>query len=747
MPLSWIPSSSFLVAFLLFVPTLVCAQTTRGTVVYSDSDGEARPLVGASVFWKEMSKGISKGTTKGVYTDSLGRFELVRSGSNDTLVIRAIGYQPIEFQALDEEMLVTMVPTTTESVIVEGDQPTILRTTEKTEFISEKQLKMAACCSLAESFEKSPSVEVSYSDAASGARQIQMLGLRGLYTQVLIEAVPMVRALEMPFGLEHIPGPFMESVSISKGAGTVTNGYDAITGLINVCYHNPRTAPALFVNAYGNTNSRAELNVYGAQHVTDELSTLTMLHGRIMPSATDKNADGFADQPTFKQVNAVHRWYFNNDMVEWQVFVRGILDNYEGGQLESVRNNANRLYQISTDIKRLDGFVKFGVLDIWESMPGSGVSVVVAGATHEQRSLYGESRITGDENTLQVRGVIALPFSDDLKFLGGLTYLNDHVRQSITHTSQAGQAVLGMTTERTEHVPGVYSELTASPVESLVLIGGLRYDWHNLYGSYVTPRLHAKYSITEYTSVRASVGRGWRVPSVIIENMPSFISSRQITFDSAFRPEEAWNLGASITTTIEVGDRPITADLEVYRTQFQNQVVIDFDRSPNELHVTNLSGESYATSVLAQVLVSPFPRVDVLVAYRWQDVQAPYNGTLQQKPMTSRSRVLTTLSYTTPEPDWQFDATVSWNSGGRLPSSAIVGSPTAFEGWWRVNGQVTKKFTNLDLYLGAENLTDFIQNDAVVGADNPYGPTFDASLVWGPLDVRLFYLGVRYTIE
>ncbi len=719
---------------LLVIPSVLLAQPIRGRVVYSDTDGELRPIVGASIIWK--------GTSKGVYTDSLGQFELARSGTKDTLIIRAIGYAPIEFAALREEMLVTMVPSTTESVIVDADQPTILRTTEKTEFISEKQLKQAACCSLAESFEKSPSVEVSYSDAASGARQIQMLGLRGLYTQILIEAVPMVRALEMPFGLEHIPGPFMESVSISKGAGTVTNGYDAITGLINVCYHNPRTAPALFVNAYGNTNSRAELNVYGAQHVTDELSTLTMLHGRIMPKATDNNSDGFADQPTFQQVNAVHRWYFNNDNIEWQAFVRGVADRYDGGQLPAHAIAGRGRYTIVTDIKRLDGFMKFGILDLLETMPGSGLSFVVAGATHEQRSIFGANRVTGDENSLHLRTVIALPFSDDIKFLGGLTYLNDHVRESVSSDSIAATSFI-----RTEHVPGAYGELTVSSIESLVLIGGLRFDAHNLYGSYITPRIHAKYSLTEYTSLRASVGRGWRVPSVIIENMPSFISSRSLVFDSTFRPEEAWNMGASLTTTIEIGDRPITFDVEVYRTQFQNQVVIDFDRSPSELHIKNLSGESYATSVLTQVLASPFPRVDVLLAYRWQDVQAPYSGTLQQKPMTSRSRILATLSYVTPEPDWQFDATVSWNSGGRLPTSTIVGSPTTFDGWWRVNGQITKKLGLLDVYIGAENLTDFIQQDAVLGAHDPFGRTFDASLVWGPLDPRLFYAGVRYTIE
>ncbi|MDZ4745797.1 MAG: TonB-dependent receptor plug domain-containing protein, partial [bacterium] len=366
-----------LVGLILMVPSVLFAQDVGGRIVYIETDGATRPLANAVVSWK--------GSTKGVYTDTAGKFVLARAAGYDTLIVRAVGYAPLVVAAITRDMVLTMEPMTSASVVVEADQPTILRSTEKTEFISQDQLRQAACCSLAESFEKSPSVEVSYSDAASGARQIQMLGLRGLYTQVLIEAVPMLRALEMPYGLEHIPGPFMESVSISKGAGTVTNGYDAITGLINVCYHNPRTAPTLFVNAYGNTQSRAELNVYGAQHVTDELSTMTMLHGRIMPQASDQNTDGFADQPTFKQLNAVHRWYFNNDAIEWQLFVRGFVDSYEGGQIDKEdRDSTSRLYSIKTDLKRLDGFIKFGLLDLWESIPGSGISFVVAGATHEQ---------------------------------------------------------------------------------------------------------------------------------------------------------------------------------------------------------------------------------------------------------------------------------------------------------------------------------------------------------------------------
>jgi len=369
---------------------------------------------------------------------------------------------------------------------------------------------------------------------------------------------------------------------------------------------------------------------------------------------------------------------------------------------------------------------------------------VIAGSYHDARSTFGLRSARGLQRTLHARGVVAAPFTESVKLVGGVSYLYDDVDEALVADATTSFA-------RTEHVPGVYVEATLQPAENVTVLTGLRADAHNLYGTRLVPRAHVKWSLTDLTVLRASVGRGWRVANVVTENLGSYINSRRVLFDASFRPEDAWNTGLSLTTTFEIGERPFTIDLEGYTTRFTNQVVVDYDRSVRELWVTNLDGESFATNLMAQVLFSPIPRLDVLVPYRWVDVQAPYGGTMQQRALMSRSRVLTTLSYATLENEWQFDATIAWNGGGRFPTTA--GNPVAdtrpstFPSYWRINGQITKRFGVFEVYLGIENATDFIQPDPIIGAEMPYGETFDASLAWGPLDSRMIYGGIRYTIE
>lgn len=725
-------------AIMWLAPFLVGAQELRGLVRGPDIDGVVRPLIRATVFWK--------GASGGVLTDSVGSFVLKRTASSDSLVVRAPGYVSRTLVASSDTVIVDLQPSSGSAITVEAEQSGIIAAPIRTEVISRSDLNKAACCSLAESFEKNPSVEVSFSDAVSGAKQIQLLGLRGIYTQFLVEAVPLIRGVEMPFALDHVPGPFMESISISKGSSTVTNGYESVTGQINICMHNPRTAPSLYVNAYANTMQRYELNLYGAQHVTDELSTMTMVHGRIMDMAMDNNGDGFADVPTFRQINAVHRWNFNNDEIEWQVFVRGLRDRYQSGQSvlghhEDIHVHPDSTlrgsYDITTDISRLDGFVKFGLLNPFEDMEGSGLSLVVSGATHDQTSTFGLRRAGSVQNTLQVRGVAALPFSDEFKLVSGFSYLMDDVDES----------VLADGFSRSERVPGVYSELTLQPSKSITALVGMRYDHHNMYGGRFVPRAHVKWSVSDVVSIRASAGRGWRVANVVAENLSSFINSRKVVFDPIFRPEDAWNAGASVTANLEFRGRPLTLDAEVYHTAFTNQLVVDFDRSTSEVFVTNLAGQSYATNVMVQVMYSPVPRLDLLLAGRWVDIVAPYGGVAQQKSMTSRLRVLSTVSYATSDNLWQADLTLAWNGSGRVPvitssTDASYASGT-FPAWWRINGQLTRRFGEYDLYLGIENATNFIQQMPILGSDNPLGSAFDASLAWGPLDPRMVYVGVR----
>lgn len=639
---------------------------------------------------------------------------------------------------------------TTREVRVQADAPTISSAPLRTEVVTRKELTRAACCSLAESFERSPSVEVSFTDAVSGARAIRMLGLGGQYTQLLTDAVPLMLSLEIPFGLDHVPGPFMDNISIAKGAATVTNGYEGMTGQINICMLDPLvTEEPFYLNAYGNTFGRAELNLYGAQHLSDALSTITMLHGRILDREIDGNGDGFLDTPRFRQLNAVNKWHYNDDETEWQFFVHGIVDGYQSGNTSTAAVRDQR-YRTTTDIERLESYAKYGLLDVLEDLDQSSVAVIVSGAIHTMASQFGQRSVDARERTLQGKAVFAATLWEGFQLNTGVSYRWDQVRETL-RTDTVDRSTSTTTLARTESVPGMYAEATWAPVKPLTIVAGLRSDWHNQFGARLTPRMHVKWQVASLTSVRASAGSGWRVPSAITENLSSFINSRTLHLDPLFRPEQAVNYGASVTTSFSVADRPIVVDAEVYHTEFSNRVVVDFDRSVRHLWVANLDGRSYSTSIMMQIQASPIPRMDIGLAYRWLDVQAPYNGTLQLAPMLSRDRVLLTFAWETQGAEWQVDGTVSYNGSGRLPTT--LGNPMeysmmeTFPGYWRATAQITRRFPGFDVYLGGENLNGFVQQDPVIAAEDPFSRYFDASMAWGPTSPRMVYLGVRWRAD
>lgn len=721
---------------LVWLPHVLSAQEKIvGVVVDAHTNA---PIAGATIRWLHHSKGA--------ISVQSGIFHLERVASADSIVVTMLGYDRDTVQVLGDSLTIALHPTKARTIEVTEYASGITAVDTKTERISARDLTKAACCSLAESFEKSPTVEVSYSDAVSGARQIQVLGLRGTYTQILTEAVPSIRGLETPYGLDHIPGPFMESISISKGAATVTNGYESMTGQINIEYRKPMSSEPLFVNLYGNSLGRSELNITAAQVLSSELATMTMVHGRLFQGSIDQNSDGFLDMPQFRQFNALHRWWYNDDDIEVQVLGRAVVDDYAGGQqgvsLANAQSSLSR-YDIRTDIERYEGFIKVGLLGILESVEGSSAALIVNGAAHTMGSFFGLRAYDGNQRTLNARAVLALPFSDEISVIGGFSWLVDRTNES----------AVGIDYRRMESVPGMFAEATVKPTSAVSLIGGLRADRHNLYGTYVVPRLHLRWSVSEMATLRGSAGRGWRVPSVLAENLSTLITSMPPVANEAQQPETSWNYGISFTQGFELLGRPITLDAEVYHTEFQNQLIADFDVQPGRVVFRNTAStgiRSYATSIMVQALLALAPRFDVNVAYRWVDNQAPFGATLQQRPMFSRERLLITASYATEGDRWQFDVTFSHNGGGRLPSTehmpVTLRRGESFPGFSRLNGQIQRRFDAFDLYLGIENATNFFQQDPVLGADAPFGPHFDASMAWGPTDARMVYAGIRYRL-
>ncbi len=757
------------------------AQAVNGEVKAKDDNGNISGLPGVNVYWA--------GTTAGTSTDAAGKFRISRKGiANQQLVFSFLGYKSdtLDVKGLNNIEYV-MSETTNQLSTVEVKSKvggTFISQIDprKVQVITSAELQRAACCNLSESFETSSSVDVMYSDAISGAKQIQMLGLSGVYSQIISENVPLLRGLGATFGLGYIPGPWMESISVSKGASSVMNGYESTTGLINVEYKKPADSEKLYLNVFANHHGRLEANFNAATKVKERLSTMVLGHASTFQMPFDKNGDSFMDIPKLTTYNFINRWdydipgkYDSRFLVKYLDETRtgGYMnfdpDTYKPGTEEI--SNLTETYGFQLKTKRLESFWKNGiVLDHHKS-----IALIVSGIYHSQEGFFGVNKYQGTQKSmfsnLIYQDIIA--GNSNHRFTAGLSFIYDnysenYYRRDFTYLYQ----VIGMvdivapqdtlftidhysdTTyvmDRNEIVPGAYFEYTWNPVEKFTLIGGLRADHHNKYGLFFTPRFHLRYKVLPTTSLRASAGKGYRTANLFAENFSIMASQRIIHIADNLQQENAWNFGINLTHDFKLFGREAQIDLEAYRTNFGNQVITDLDSIPSDVFFYNLQGQSYANSYMAQITFEPAKRLTVLAAYRVSDVKTTINGQLRQKPMVNSYKGIVSLNYATKFDKWKFDVTTQFIGKARIPDTQKM--PVALQrgeyspDYIQLYAQVTRKFKMFEVYLGGENLTNFTQKDPITEYFAPYHTHFDTSMVWGPLVGATVYAGFRYVIN
>lgn len=736
--------------FFLAVPA--AAQTPSAPILTGRIFDGATPtgaLPGATAAWL--------GTGLGTAADASGNFSLPYPATAPPwrLVVRFLGYpaDTITLQAPAAEPLrvglrrsVALGEARVEGRAVANSA----RTIGQMQTISTRDLTKSACCNLAESFETNAAVEVSTTDAVSGAKQIQMLGLDGAYTLLTVDNQPALRGLATPYRLNYLAGPWIEAIDIIKGTGSVLNGYESISGQVNVRLKEPDKAEPLHLNAYVNDMGKTDLNVVAAVPVTDKLSAEVLLHSDFLQHQVDRNHDGFMDLPLATQFNGYTKWKYKSGTA-WVVEVGGgaLRETRVAGQVGYRKADdplTSSLFGVESTADRYTGFSK--VSYTFPGKPYQSIGLLTNVARHDFTSVYGrrpyDGRQTTGQATLLMQGIFGTTAH---VWKAGLSYLADDVSETLDRRTRA----------RRERIPGVFGEYTYQNSHNLTLVAGARYDHHNLYGAVFTPRLNAKYDLTPTTSLRANAGRGFRVANPVAENAYALTSHRSIYFlDPNLRPECAWNLGGSFTQYVEWQGRPGALILDYYYTTFSNQVVADMYATPHAITFSNLRGPSYARSLQAEAQYEVLKGVQVKAAYKWYDVRGTYpGGYTLPKALLPRHRAFANVSYASAFDKWRADLTVQWYGQRPLPGldhhlAADPGTvPTIRESarFATVNAQLTRAFKALEVYVGAENLTNYRQPDAIIDPANPFGQGFDAGMVWGPVFGRLTYAGVRYTIK
>lgn len=598
------------------------------------------------------------------------------------------------------------------------------------EIINSKELLRAACCNLGESFTTNPSVDVNYSDAATGAQQIKLLGLSGTYVQMLTENIPNYRGMAAPYSLGYIPGPWMQSIQVSKGASSVKNGYESITGQINVEFKKPQATPWADANLYFNSDQKLEANLGANLQLSDKWSTALLGHYEILDKAHDDNEDGFADMPKLRQGSLMSRWAYISDTYMFQAAIKGLKEHREGGQnVHGLTMHSYHPYLIDITNERYEAFTKNAIILNPELM--TNIALILSGDIHHERSLYGNKTYKGDQRNGYASLMFETDFDDHHNLSTGMSLNHDYLEENALRSD--------------ETTPGVYAQYTYKIGEMFTLMGGLRWDHSSLWGAFVTPRLHAKYTPVDRLTLRGSVGKGYRTPHVLAENSYLMTSSRQLIISEDIKQEEAWNYGLSTQLQIPIGERTLELNAEYYYTHFIQQAIIDYDlQGFIKVHGLSKGDKSYSHTLQVDATCEILPKLNVTAAWRWNDVKATYNGQLRQKPMNSRYKGLITASYAPGLGKWQFDATCQLNGSGRLPDhhgNALWDQH--FKAYEQVSAQVTRFFRHWSIYAGGENLTGFKQENAIISAANPWSPDFDATMIYGPVHGAMFYIGVR----
>ena len=739
------------IKFILFV-FFICfnsysQELLTGKVSFLNKDNEVVLVQGVSVYWKDSSIGV--------ISDKTGNYSIPFSKDSNILVFKMLGFKQ---ESITIEDMKTYNHTLIEQsdqldeVVVSKRKKSIQKSYFKTQNIvnvSSEELLKAACCNVSESFETNPSIDVNYSNAITGVKQVRMLGLESPYLLITEENIPMVRGASQVFGLSFIPGPWVESMQITKGTGSVVNGFESISGQINIELQKPVVDEPIFINVFRSNMGRNEMNFHLNRNINNKISTKFFLHADNNNSINDNNSDGFLDHPNYKGINFFNRWQYINlekGIVSF-LGLRYMKEDKNAG--EDVANlKLKRMPWLSEiNTQRFDSNFKFGYVN--PNIPYQSIGFQMAYSNHEQISFFGNRNYNINQDSFYSSFLYNSILGNTMnKFKAGLNFSYDDFEELVDFENKKYN--------RIDKSIGGFFEYSYDNLDKLSLVAGLRYDIHNNIGSFFTPRFHLRFQPLDKSVFRFSIGSGRKSSNIFSENQGVFSSGRNIkilakTASGKFyglNPEKAWNYGISFRQGFALNNQEGDVTIDYYITDFQNQIIVDFEKQ-GELQFYNLEGKSFAKSFQIEIDYSINNNINLKSAFKNYDVKKQYNSGFKQNPLTPKNRFFINLDFSSNlnenNAQWRFDFTYNWIGKQRLPLHSGQSSLKGYSpSYVLMNTQLTRVFSEkFDIYLGAENLGSYTQNNPILGNENPFGTNFDSTLIYAPINGAMIYLGLR----
>lgn len=731
----------------MFIAVEITAQTTQ-TLSGKLVDEQGEPLIGATVRWKDHDNGT--------FTDQNGAFELPALDHFHELVVSYVGYETLTVLVNpDDEFMELKLHEGASFEVVEvrarlDDNRVSTLANQNIEHISSCELKKAACCNLSESFDTNASINVGSTNSLIGIKEMEMLGLRGLYTQLQIENRPNYQDLSYPWALEFIPGPWIDGIQIAKGASTVLSGTEGLTGKINTELVKPFNSPTLFVNLFAATTGRMEANVHLNTRLNENWSTGILMHSNRMQNEIDKTGNGFLDMPLKEHYSFLYRLFYESEDLFGQFNVFLVDDEIQGGQIGSHSENP---YRIDSELTRWEAFGKLGYAGY--NNPSQSLGFIWSYTHYDNENTFGLRQHRGVQNSTYANVLFKTELGNaSHEFFSGASYSYDDIDERMN----------GEDFSRSNRKAGVFTEYSFNPaatghnhyssfLQNFGVMAGLRLDHHNHYDWLFTPTMSAKYNIDDFTVLRVNAGRSFRTPHVVTDHLALLTSNRNLVLMEEPEIEEGWNFGFNFAKEFKIGNKDASLFFDAYHSFFENQIIADRDIDVQEIRIYNLDGKSYANSLLLAGQIAWSDNLASKAGVKFNDVHTTMDGQLDRAPMVPRWNLLKAIDWESDSEKWMFNITWHWVKPGRLPNlngvpqeviSDFSGNPEPYS---IINLQLTKRFSWIEFYAGVENLTDKTMSNPILASDDPYGPFFDASLAYMPTIGRRAYIGLRYDLQ
>lgn len=572
----------------------------------------------------------------------------------------------------------------------------------------------------------------------------QINGMEGVYTQVLIDGMPIISGLGTVYGLMGIPPQMIERIELVTGPTGAMYGSDAMAGVINIITKNPIVAPRITgemtMSEIGETTVDAGVRYSGKKNI----HLWTGVSGYWFQNRIDRNGDNFTDAALQKRIAVFQKltWRPSSGNV-LNAAARWVSEERWGGVL-----NWNKTFKGSD--QRYGEYIathRMELLCDYRLPIRDTVLIQGSWSTHDQQSYYGLSRFDAQQSI----GFIQMEHQKSIgvhHIKSGGSFRFNAYNDNTPATQQVSRTINPAVFIQDEWtIPGHHHLLT-----------GLRLDYHQQHGFIVTPRLGWHYHVSHNQNLRISIGRGFRTVHVFTEDHAALSGARDVVFEQKLKPESAWSAQAHYDGSSKWKLAQFDFNVGVFYYLFTNKIIPDYDTDPNLIIYNNLDGHAvsrggtFSTTYLSQLPVTLRGGVTFMDVY-----VSNFEGIKTRQIKAPMWTGQWSASYDTGRSGFIIDLTGNWVGRQRMPVFPNDHRPSYAPDFAIANLRIGKTFSNgVQIFIGVKNIFDFLPKDPILRPhdpfdhlvndpiDNPNGFTFDTTYTYASMLGRRWYAGIRF---